>query len=86
MTDRAGYGDPPITGEKRCGCHGRPMRWTTDRRKRAGGVWRCRVLVAASHARYERRPKGRERKRRYQTTDHAKSIKELYELTRIRAT
>lgn len=43
-----------------CACHGEPMRWSTDRRRKSGGYWSCAVRRAASDA------KGRkERQLRY---------------------
>lgn len=41
-----------------CGCHGLPTVWKTDRRRRAGGYYRCRVAVAHDN-------RGRERQLAY---------------------
>ena len=42
-----------------CPCHGRPMSWHADARRRAGGYWRCLV---------RKRALDREAKRRYRST------------------
>ena len=51
-----------------CECHAEPMLWHKDPRRKAGGSWRCRDRVAASHARYARTPKGQARDARYRAT------------------
>jgi hypothetical protein len=52
-----------------CSCHGEPMRWQADRRRKAKGYWVCYVKYREGMARYERSDKGRATHRRYRDSE-----------------
>ena len=67
-----------------CVCHGEPMYWNRDTRKKADGYWRCRVVRKAHDARYATSEKGRARYARDNAQPHRKVEKLLHEMTRVR--
>jgi len=67
-----------------CVCHGEPMYWNRDTRKKADGYWRCRVVRKAHDARYTTSEKGLARHRTYNASDRGSVRSRLYEIGRAR--
>ena len=74
------------------------MRWVADKRKKAGGVWRCRVKIRevqkryigsekglAANRRYEISEKRQVSRKRYDSSEKGQVRRQLHELTRVRA-
>ena len=51
-----------------CECHGETMFWHTNARRKAGGLWRCRVRFQEARDRYEATAGAKERKIRFDAT------------------
>jgi hypothetical protein len=63
-----------------CPCHGRPMLWSKDARRPAGGFWRCRARARDAQARYLATAAGRDVYYRAQARyEYARSRRRLAE-------
>ncbi len=87
----------PIIQMKTCDCHGIPMQWSRDPRRKAGGTWRCRERnkenseryrrsgkAQAVGTRYQQSEKGKKSLRRYQNSAKGRAVKRRYETKRLR--
>lgn len=61
-----------------CRCHGVPLRWRKDRRRKNGGSWICRVIAYEQAQRYRQSAKGKAAVRRYSVSQKGRASRKKY--------